>query len=148
MRDDDPRIPADALTGFAKEFLSAMNCPEAVALEVAAHLVEADARGIYSHGCMRLPQYLDWAREDLFDPAGNPKLRLRETGAPIVDGCRGFGIPATRIAAEEGARRAREAGVSVIAVTNVGHTGRIGAFAEMAADQGCLAIFLGGGTRK
>ena len=60
MTRDDPRLPADALTGFAEAFLAALGCSAQVAAEVAAHLVEADLMGIYSHGTMRLPQYLDW----------------------------------------------------------------------------------------
>ncbi|HSF95615.1 MAG TPA: Ldh family oxidoreductase [Thermohalobaculum sp.] len=148
MPDTDPRIAVDQLTEFATAFLAAMGCPPAVGAEVASHLVEADLKGVYSHGCMRLPQYLDWAREGRFDPAGQPELAATPSSAPLVRGNRGFGIPAMRLAVEEGTRRARASGVSAVGVADVGHTGRLGAFAEMAADLGCLCIILGGGTRR
>ena len=148
MQDTDPRIPVPALTAFSDAFLRAMGCSAPVAAEVAAHLVEADLKGVYSHGTMRLPQYLDWAREGQYDPAALPRLTASAAGAPLVDGNRGFGIPAMRIAVEEGVHRARAGGVAALGVVNVGHTGRIGAFAEMAADHGCLAIILGGGTAR
>ena len=79
MREDDPRVPVTVLTDFAQSFLSAMGCGAPVASELAAHLVEADLMGVTSHGTMRLPQYLYWARAGMFDPAGEP--RLTEGGA-------------------------------------------------------------------
>jgi LDH2 family malate/lactate/ureidoglycolate dehydrogenase len=145
---DDPRLPADALTCFAEAFLAALGCSAPVAAEVADHLVEADLMGVYSHGTMRLPQYLDWARADMFDPAGEPCLKAVAANAPLVDGANGFGMPAMRLATGEGVRRARAGGVSAIGVVNVGHTGRIGAFAEQAARAGCLAVIFGGGRRR
>ena len=70
MHEGDPRLSADALTRFSTEFLTALGCTADVAAEVAAHLVEADLMGVYSHGTMRLAQYLDWAREGQYQPSG------------------------------------------------------------------------------
>ncbi|HUS52469.1 MAG TPA: Ldh family oxidoreductase [Thermohalobaculum sp.] len=150
--EDDPRLPVDRLTRFAEGFLKALGCSGPVSAEVAAHLVEADLRGVYSHGTMRLPQYLDWVRAGMFDPAGEAKLTAALTDgtgrAPVVDGANGFGIPAMRLAVDEGVRLARLNGVAAMGVVNVGHTGRVGAFAEQAAEAGCLAILFGGGRRQ
>ena len=55
MRKDEPRLPVDGQTRFAETFLTALGCNGSVAAEVAAHLVEADLKGVYSHGTMRLP---------------------------------------------------------------------------------------------
>jgi uncharacterized oxidoreductase len=41
-----------------------------------------------------------------------------------------------------------ERGSAIIAVRNVGHTGRLGAFAENAANKGCLVMIIGGGGRE
>ena len=38
-------------------------------------------------------------------------------------------------------------GMSVTAITNLGHTGRHGAFAELAAEAGMLSLLIGGGNR-
>jgi LDH2 family malate/lactate/ureidoglycolate dehydrogenase len=133
VREDDPRLTVDALTGFSEAFLAALGCSAPVAAEVAAHLVEADLMGVYSHGTMRLPQYLDWMRKGMFDPAGEPRPTGGAARAPLVDGANGFGMPAMRVAVAEGVRRAREGGVAAVGVVNVGHTGRLGAFAGQAA---------------
>lgn len=136
------------MTAFAEAVLAAMGAPDAVAREVAEHLVEADLMGVHSHGTMRLVSYSEHAANGLFDPAGTARLTVAEGGAPVVDGGNGFGMPAMRIGVEEGMRRAGETGIAVFGVVNVGHTGRIGAFAERAAEAGMVAIILGGGGRK
>jgi hypothetical protein len=107
VREDDPRLTVDALTGFSEAFLAALGCSAPVAAEVAAHLVEADLMGVYSHGTMRLPQYLDWVRKGMFDPAGEPRLTGGAARAPLVDGANGFGMPAMRVAVAEGASPSR-----------------------------------------
>jgi uncharacterized oxidoreductase len=148
VNEDDPRLPVDGLTRFAEAFLTALGCNGPVAAEVAGHLVDADLKGVYSHGTMRLAQYLDWARVGMFDPAGEPQLSDVAARAPMVDGANGFGMPAMRVAVDEGVRRAHANGVAAVGVVNVGHTGRLGAFAEQAAEAGCLAILFGGGRRR
>lgn len=148
MSEADPRLAAGPLRDFSAAFLTALGCVPAVAAEVAAHLVEADLMGVYSHGTMRLPQYRDWVRDGHFDPSGIASLTATSSGAPLIDAGNGFGMPAMRLAVEEGVRRARAAGMAAVGVVNSGHTGRIGAFAEQAAEAGCLAVLLGGGGRK
>lgn len=50
-------------------------------------------------------------------------------------------------AVEKGLELVHAGGMSVVAVRNVGHTGRIGAYSERGAEAGCLAIVFGGGAR-
>jgi len=59
---DDLLFPASDLIAFSARFLVKMGCTEAVASDVAEHLVDADLRGIYSHGIVRLTQYADMAQ--------------------------------------------------------------------------------------
>ncbi len=148
MFETDHRFPADALTQFASRFLSGIGCSPAIAAEVAEHLVDADLCGVYSHGLFRLTQYANDAEAGRFKPSGAPHLTSAEGGAPLVLGQGGFGIPAMRLATHEAVRLAREGGTGTVGVANIHHTGRMGAFAEAAAGQGCLAIMFGGGARE
>jgi LDH2 family malate/lactate/ureidoglycolate dehydrogenase len=52
-----------------------------------------------------------------------------------------------RLAYQHGMAMARASGVSALAIRNVGHTGRHGAFADEAAEHGFLTICIGGGNR-
>ena len=61
MPTSDILVRAEALTAFSADFLRKMGCPEVVANEVAAHLVDSDLVGDF----VRLPQYLQQQREGL-----------------------------------------------------------------------------------
>lgn len=148
MQDDDQFFPAETLIAFGERVLGAMGCSPEIASEVSMHLVDADLAGVYSHGIFRLTQYAEQARDGRYDPAMVPTVTEADGGGVLVDGNRGFGIPAMRLAMDVATRKARDIGTSAVGIRNVGHTGRIGAFAETAADDGCLAIILGGGARR
>lgn len=60
----------------------------------------------------------------------------------------GIGIPAMHLAYRHAIAAARSTGISALAIRNVGHTGRHGAFADAAAEEGFLTICMGGGNRK
>ncbi|MBX2885522.1 MAG: Ldh family oxidoreductase, partial [Granulosicoccus sp.] len=77
-----------------------------------------------------------------------PVFRQRSAGSYEVNGLGGIGIPAMSLAVEKGCELAGDAGISAIAIRDAGHTGRLGAFAEGAADNGYLVMILGGGNRK
>ncbi len=148
MAETDPKLSAESLTIFGARFLTAMGCSPKVVTEVAEHLVEADLAGVYSHGIFRLTQYAENARDGIFIPMGEAVLTEAEGGGPLVDGGNGFGIPALRLATDTAIETAQARGTACVGVMNVGHTGRIGAFAERTANEGCLAIILGGGSRE
>ena len=147
MHETDPLVSANALTRFAQRYLQAMGCSVAIAEEVAEHLIGADLSGVYSHGVFRVVNYAKEARTGVFDPAGEPVLTEAGGGGVLIDGQNGFGMPALRLAVDEGVNRARELGTAALGIANVAHTGQLGQFAERAAGEGCLCIIFGGGTR-
>jgi len=116
--------------------------------QVAAHLVETSLCGIESHGIMRVLEYAKQVRTGYLDPTGTPSIQRDDRGVFRVEGGGGIGIPTMQLAYETGVEEAREKGISALSIRNVGHTGRHGAFADMAAEQGFLTICVGGGNRK
>lgn len=150
MNADEPvaRLPQDQAETFAEAYLLAIGTEPSAAREVAAHLVDADLRGVASHGLFRLSRYAKQADEGGFDPSAAPRLIRTEDGGAVVDGGGGFGVPALRLATDAAIAAARGAGAAAVGVMRVGHTGRIGAFAERAADAGMLALVFGGGAAE
>lgn len=142
------RLPADEAIDLAAAILRRAGFPDDVARMVAAHLVEADLSGVESHGFVRVLQYVEQAATGYLDPTARARLLRHEGGTMEIDGGGGIGIPAMSLAVEMLVERTLRDGMAAIAVRNVGHTGRIGAFAEMAAEQGLLAIIVGGGGRR
>ncbi len=148
MIDTDQLVAPAALLHFGTQIMSAIGCSPAVAQEVAEHLVDADLHGVYSHGIFRLLTYAERARAGKYDPAGEAFITQAEGGAPLVNGGRGLGISALRMATDLAIATAKKERVAAVGVCEVDHTGRLGAFAKKAADAGCLAIIFGGGARK
>ena len=141
-------VPVAEITTLAVGILGKAGCAADTAEAVAGHLVEANLSGVESHGVVRLMQYVEQFESGYMDPAGRPEVRQNERGAWIVDGKEGIGIPAMTLAMEHGCRVAKAQGMSVTAVVNCGHTGRLGAYGEKAAERGCLTFLTGGGGRK
>ena len=147
---DGPRIrvPVDAAIALGASILTRAGCAESIAREVATHLVDADLGGVESHGIMRVLQYAEQFANGYLDARATPVLRESSSGRAEIDGQGGIGIPAMRMAIDSLATAALRDGICVLPVRNVGHTGRIGAFVETAAERGLLAIVIGGGGRK
>ena len=145
--DDYVYKSAEELEALSISILSAVGCDEETARFVALHLVDADIKGVESHGVMRLIQYVEQADEGYFQPSARPELKENGQGAWLVDGQRGFGMPAINLAVDTAVTQAKKQGISAVGVMNCGHTGRLGAFCEQGARESCLMILFGGGGR-
>lgn len=138
------RIPPAELEAFVEQLLRAFGTPQAPATDVAANLVRADLRGHGSHGTRLLPGYAELVEGDKIRPSASPTIE--DNGTILqVDGNGAFGqyIGAeTLVAALE---RADVNGRCVAGIRNGAHLGRIGEFAERAAEAGFLfATFVNG----
>ncbi|MBO9452835.1 Ldh family oxidoreductase [Tropicibacter sp. R16_0] len=147
---DTERVEVEAAQArsLVRAILVAKGCPQDIAEEVAEHVIESDWSGVESHGTWRILPYAGYYDSGYLKPDVRPELKQNAKGAWIVDGLGGIGIPAMSIATRDVVERAKATGMAAIALHNVGHTGRLGAFAEEAAKQGCLIIIIGGGGRK
>ncbi len=141
-------LDVDAVTALVAGIFENLGCAPSIAREVAEHLADSNLCGMESHGLMRTLQYAQQFESGYLRAAAAPEIRVTERGATLVDGHGGIGIPAMRLAVAEGCRQAAEQGVSALAIVDVGHTGRLGAFTEWAAYRGFLSICFGGGGRE
>lgn len=126
------RIPASVLQHVCEQLLGQVGIPEDQAAVIAQVTVEADLRGVDSHGVLRLPAYVHRAQNGTMT-ARTELAVLRERGATsLLDGGHGFGQVAGVYAMEQAIQRAAEYGSGLVAVRNVGHFG-IAAFYSMLA---------------
>ena len=124
-----------------------LGCNEETATTVAKHLADTSLCGMESHGLMRTLQYAEQFQNGYMNPQAVPRIVVTDRGTHEIDGGSGIGIPAMHLAYQQGMAMAKESGVSALSIRHVGHTGRHGAFADEAAEQGFLTICLGGGNR-
>jgi len=148
MDEERVTVAVHEIVSLVSDIFESLGCSAAIAHEVAAHLADANLCGMESHGLMRTLQYADQFESGYMRADVEPEIKFTERGGTIVDGNGGIGIPAMRLAIDEGCRVAKQHGMSTVAIRNVGHTGRLGAFTEAAAYQGFLSICFGGGGRE
>lgn len=107
---------------------------------IADNLVDANLTGHDSHGVARVPRYLQHV-ENGWMHFGRQAESLTDGGSfVLLEGHFGFGQTIGTQAIELGVTRARQHGVSTIALRNAGHLGRIGAWAEQACANGLVSV--------
>ena len=139
------RVPASRLRAVVARVLAAAGADDEAAGIVADSLVLANLRGVDSHGAMRVPDYLDQIRQGLVVPDARPTIV--NGGGPLVRvvANRCFGQIAARTATLAAVERARLSGVGVAVVGGAMHVGRLGEFAELAADHACISLLFANG---
>lgn len=103
-------------------------------------LVLAERWGLSSHGFLRLPVYLDRTNAGGFPPDAELVPTLDTGPLLTMDGNGGMGHWQMTRATEEAVGRARQYGISAVAVGNSGHCGALGVYAADAATEGMVAL--------
>jgi uncharacterized oxidoreductase len=133
-------VPAAALEDYVAAIFEAAGCEAVEAARIAFHLMGANLTGHDSHGVIRTPRYVEWLRDGLV-LAGQTITVVRETGShALIDGNSGFGQTIAPLAVDHGIAKARANGLAVVGLRNSGHIGRVGDWAERAADAGLVSI--------
>ncbi|MEO1090352.1 MAG: malate/lactate/ureidoglycolate dehydrogenase [Pseudomonadota bacterium] len=133
-------IPVETLTARVAALFEAKGCTPGEALNVATSLVAANLTGHDSHGVVRVPRYLAWMDEATLRPGREPETVTDGGAFVLADGGHGFGQTLGRRIVDLGIARCREHGVAITALRRSGHLGRIGEWAERAADAGLVSI--------
>ncbi|MDG1879019.1 MAG: Ldh family oxidoreductase [Paracoccaceae bacterium] len=136
------------LTKFLNRCFLAANVSKKNAAIITKHLIEAEMRGIYSHGLNRLSWYLNLFQTGELKSDAIPNIKKLSGNTITVDGDGGIGIIAMDTAVSQLIKMTSKNLISMAGITNCGHTGRLGAYAEKAAKTGCFVMCMGGGGRE
>jgi uncharacterized oxidoreductase len=133
-------IPAGELERFVAKIFVAAGCDAEEANRIGHYLVSANLAGHDSHGVIRVGRYVEWLRLG-YVRKGQQLSIVHETPThALVDGNFGFGQTIGPQAVDLGIAKAKQHGLSAIALRNSGHLGRIGDWGERAAEQGCVSL--------
>ncbi|WP_376088718.1 Ldh family oxidoreductase [Roseomonas sp. CCTCC AB2023176] len=138
--DPAPRIPAELLRAQAGAILRAWGLDEADAATTAEVLVDADLKGIESHGTSMLEVYAPMVRAGQIRLDAKPRILRESASTALVDGMAAMGHPTGRFAMDLAIRKAEAADVGVVAVRNANHFGACGTYAERAVRRGLIAM--------
>jgi uncharacterized oxidoreductase len=107
---------------------------------VAENLVTANLTGHDSHGIGMMPRYVEALLEGGLHPNRKVEVKLDGGSLLALDGGAGYGqsigLQGTKMAIE----RAQQHGLSITALGNSHHLGRIGHWAEMAVAEGLVSL--------
>ena len=107
---------------------------------LAAALVDADQRGIHSHGTLRVPDYVDKLTKGGVDPHGRPRVASDSGAALVIDANNAMGQIAAAFAMQQAIDRARTVHVAIAAVRNSNHCGAMDRWARMALAHDMIGI--------
>ena len=133
-------IQAEPLRRLVQRIFEACGCSAEESARIAHYLVEANLSGHDSHGVIRVPRYVNWLREGRVLPDQRITIIHENDVMAVVDGNFGFGQTVGPQAVRLGIDKAEKHGVSVVALRNSGHLGRIADWAEMAVAAGQVSV--------
>jgi LDH2 family malate/lactate/ureidoglycolate dehydrogenase len=134
------RVIEEALTRFVGDILTCAGVDSFSCQAVSQSLVQANLRGIDSHGVRLLPLYIDCAEKGGINK--NPQFGVKRTFpcCCCIDADNGFGAAAGFRAIDECMKIAEEQGLAIASVINSSHSGYMAAFTLRAAAKGFIAF--------
>jgi L-2-hydroxycarboxylate dehydrogenase (NAD+) len=129
------------LNQAVKAFLK-MGCSQAHAELAAKVLLQADLRGIDSHGLARLSGYLRLHKADRINAKPNISIVHQTPSTATLNGDAGLGLVVAPKAMEIAMEKAEQVGSGWVAVSNSNHFGIAGYHAMMALSKNMIGIAL------
>lgn len=131
----DVIVRADKLRAYERELFMKYGFSAEGAAMAADSLVDADLRGVSSHGAIRLPVYCARIERKVVLPDGPLDVVVDFGAVAVVDGHNTLGQISGAKAMRLAIDKAGQFGVAAVGVRNSHHYGTAAYFAEMAADR-------------
>ena len=134
------RVDVQHAIELITDIFKAKSCNDNEARTIAERLAGSNLVGHDSHGIARVPRYVEWMEKGWVFPNLKPEIVIDAGAMGCLDAKQGFGQVAGEYAVDDGISRAKKHGVSVVGLRNSGHLGRIGDWAERAADADLISF--------
>lgn len=126
------RVPAGALAELVRAILERCGMEATDAALLTDTLVEADLRGIHSHGILRVPEYVLKLTEKGVNPRGRPRVVRDEGACLVVDGDNSMGQIGAHFAMQRVIERAMTTGIAAAAIRGSNHCGAMSYYSSQA----------------
>jgi len=107
---------------------------------VADNLVDANIRGVHSHGVLRTVNYVDRIKAGGTNPHPDIRIVSETPSSAVIDGDNGMGSVVSMYAVELCRKKAAESGVAVVTVKNSNHYGTAAFYCERLAGDDMIAF--------
>jgi L-2-hydroxycarboxylate dehydrogenase (NAD+) len=138
--DGTERYSTDALRDYAAAAFAFLGLPRPDAALVADGLVEADLRGLHSHGVARIPIYAERLRKGIVNPRPRIRVEAVTPAVALVDGNDGMGFVVGRRAMAEAIAICRRFGVGLVGVRRSTHFGMAALYVNQAIEAGVIGL--------
>ena len=138
-------IPAERLRTFGEGVFKKTGVPGEDAKTVAEILVEANLRGVDTHGIYLANIYARRLQKGLINPTPRFRWEKKRAGIGILDADFSLGQLSSLEAARRAVEMAQEAGVGIVAVKNSNHFGAAAYYAEYCAKRDCVGLVMSDG---
>ncbi|KAJ9269025.1 hypothetical protein DTO212C5_4864 [Paecilomyces variotii] len=133
-------VSAPDATEFVRSVLIGNGVPPRNASIVADCLVQADLRGVDTHGINRIPSYMARIREGVLDAKADPSLNQITPVVAQVDGKNGFGFVAAHMGMARAIEMAKDLGIGMVSVKHSNHFGMSAWVVQQALDAGMMSL--------
>lgn len=136
------RLSVESLRELSVALLTKYGAPAEYAHLQTDLLIEAEMRGLPSHGVQRLPRVLNRIDNGLTDPQASGDVSARRPSFLNIDGARGLGPVVMMHAIYELKKIVSHSGMAAAGIRNANHIGMLAYYAEAAAADGLIAIIM------
>ena len=139
------------LTRFVGGAFEKLGVPKEDAEIGANVLVQADLRGVDTHGVIRFnPQawYVKWLTEGSMTARPNVRIVSESSSTALIDGDRGMGMVIGHRAMDIAIRKAKDTGIGMVAVRNSRHYGMSAYYSMMALPYDMIGIAMTNASRQ
>jgi L-2-hydroxycarboxylate dehydrogenase (NAD+) len=135
-------FPAKRLEAFATRILTALGLPEGDAALCAARMIEADLRGVDTHGIFRLPHYSQRIRAGGINL--HPKVHAARENAvtALIDGDNAMGHVVMNFATELAIQKAATSGLAWVGTFNGNHAGAGAVYSSMPLAHDMIGMYM------
>jgi LDH2 family malate/lactate/ureidoglycolate dehydrogenase len=134
------RVFPDHLKAVVTGIFGGVGLPPNDAALVADSLVEADVRGVSSHGVVRVPTYVTGLRQGAINPRPALEIMVDDGTRALVDGGDGMGQVAANRAMQLAVERARDRGIGAVGLRRSRHCGAMAYWAIQALACDCIGF--------
>lgn len=133
-------IQPAVLQHFVHQILTGNGVSEEHAGITAHCLVQADLRGVDTHGANRIPSYMERIRRKVLDPLATPQLQQVTPAAALVDAQNGLGFVAAHRGMQRAVEMAQVFGIGLVSVQHSNHFGMSAWLVQQAIDAGMMSL--------
>ncbi|MGH7199550.1 MAG: Ldh family oxidoreductase [Planctomycetaceae bacterium] len=131
-------VPEEGLQALLVALLNRKGMFAAEAEIGAARMVEADLRGLHSHGSRMVRRYIEAMDQGDIDPRAQIVTLCETPAVAVLDGGRGLGHVAATRAMQLAIEKARAVGTGTVVVKNGQHLGANAVYVQLAIDAGMI----------